>query len=178
LPAHEVTVLPPATQSLEARAAVGPGYPQGVIDLKALRDDPDTARASQIARGADPDLVDELLGADERRRSLLSAFEQQRAEQKELSRSIGKAAPEDRQAVLGRAKQLADQVKDAEAQADAAAEELDRLLWAMPNIIVDGVPAGGEEDFVELRQVGTPRDLAAEGIEVQDHLAIAEGLRA
>src|SRR5690606_1654543 len=81
-------------------------------------------------------------------------------------------------AVLGRAKQLAEQVKDAEAQADAAAEELDRLLWAMPNIIVDGVPAGGEEDVVELRQVGTPRDLAAEGIEVQDHLAIAEGLRA
>jgi len=149
-----------------------------VIDLKALRDDPDTARASQVARGADPALVDQLLAADERRRSLLSAFEQQRAEQKELSRSIGKAAPSEREAVLGRAKQLAEQVKDAEAQADAAAEELDRLLWAMPNIIVDGVPAGGEEDFVELRQVGTPRDLAAEGIEVQDHLAIAEGLRA
>ncbi len=149
-----------------------------MIDLKALRDDPDTARASQVARGADPALVDQLLAADERRRSLLSAFEQQRAEQKELSRSIGKAAPSEREAVLGRAKQLAEQVKDAEAQADAAAEELDRLLWAMPNIIVDGVPAGGEEDFVELRQVGTPRDLAAEGIEVQDHLAIAEGLRA
>src|SRR5690606_33717455 len=157
-PRHEVTVLPAPTSRRQAGCAVGRGYPRGVIDLKALRDDPDTARASQVARGADPALVDQLLAADERRRSLLSAFEQQRAEQKELSRSIGKAAPSEREAVLGRAKQLAEQVKDAEAQADAAAEELDRLLWAMPNIIVDGVPAGGEEDFVELRQVGTPRD--------------------
>lgn len=156
----------------------GPGYARRVIDLKALRDDPDTARASQVARGADPALVDQLLGADERRRSLLSSFEQQRAEQKELSRSIGKAAPEEREAVLGRAKQLSEQVKDAEAQADEAAAELDRLLWAMPNIIIDGVPAGGEEDFVELKRVGTPRDFAAEGIEVQDHLAIGERLRA
>jgi seryl-tRNA synthetase len=149
-----------------------------VIDLKALRDDPGTARASQVARGADPDLVDQLLATDERRRSLLSSFERQRAEQKELSRSIGKAAPEDRQAVLGQAKQLAAQVKDAEAQSDEAAAELDRLLWAMPNVIVDGVPAGGEDDFVELRTVGTPRDLAAEGVETKDHLAIGEALRA
>src|SRR5690606_6981732 len=177
-PRHEVTVLPAPTSRRQAGCAVGRGYPRGVIDLKALRDDPDTARASQVARGADPALVDQLLAADERRRSLLSAFEQQRAEQKELSRSIGKAAPSEREAVLGRAKQLAEQVKGGGAQGDGAAEELDRLLWAMPNIIVDGVPAGGEEDFVELRQVGTPRDLAAEGIEVQDHLAIAEGLRA
>ena len=149
-----------------------------MIDLKALRDDPDTARASQTARGADPGLVDELLGADERRRSLLSSFEQQRAEQKELSRSIGKAAPEERQAVLGRAKEMAAQVKDAEAQADEAAVELDRLLWAMPNIVIDGVPPGGEDDFVVLREEGTRRDFAAEGVEVKDHLELGEGLRA
>ncbi len=160
------------------RAGVPNRYPLRVIDLKALRDDPETARASQVARGADPGLVDQLLATDERRRSLLSSFEQQRAEQKELSRSIGKAAPEERAAVLGRAKELAAQVKEAETQADEAAEDLDRLLWAMPNTIIDGVPSGGEDDFVELRRVGTPRDFAAEGIEVADHLAIGERLKA
>jgi len=149
-----------------------------VIDLKALRDDPETARASQVARGADPALVDQLLAADERRRALLSSFEQQRAEQKELSRSIGRAAPEERQAVLGRAKALAEQVKDAEAQADDAARELDALLWQMANIVADGVPPGGEDDFVVLREVGTPRDFEAEGLAVRDHLELGEGLRA
>jgi len=149
-----------------------------VIDLKTLRDDPDTARASQTARGADPGLVDQLLAADERRRSLLSSFETQRAEQKELSRSIGKAAPDERAAVLGRAKQMAAQVKDAEAQADEAAAELDRLLWAMPNIVIDGVPAGGEDDYVVLREVGARRDFEAEGVRIKDHLEIGEGLRA
>ena len=149
-----------------------------MIDLKALRDDPETARASQVARGADPALVDQLLAADERRRALLSSFEQQRAEQKELSRSIGRAAPEERQAVLGRAKALAEQVKDAEAQADDAARELDALLWQMANIVADGVPPGGEDDFVVLREVGTPRDFEAEGLAVRDHLELGEGLRA
>ncbi|GAB2602816.1 serine--tRNA ligase [Pseudactinotalea suaedae] len=149
-----------------------------MIDLKALRDDPDTARASQVARGADPALVDELLAADERRRALLSSFEQQRAEQKELSRSIGKAAPEERQAVLGRARALAEQVKDAEAQADEAARELDTLLWQMANVVADGVPPGGEDDFVVLREVGAPRDFEAEGVAVRDHLELGEGLRA
>jgi len=149
-----------------------------VIDLKALRDDPDTARASQTARGAAPGLVDELLAADERRRSLLSSFEGQRAEQKELSRSIGKASPEERQGVLGRAKEMAAQVKDAEAQADEAADELDRLLWAMPNVVADGVPPGGEDDFVVLREEGSRRDFDTEGITVKDHLELGEGLRA
>ncbi|MBD4642862.1 serine--tRNA ligase, partial [Xanthomonas citri pv. citri] len=44
--------------------------------------------------------------------------------------------------------------------------------------IVDGVPAGGEDDFVVLKEVGTPRDFAAEGFEPRDHLELGELLGA
>ena len=53
-----------------------------MIDLRLLRDNPDVVRASQVARGDDPALVDQALDADSRRRSALTDFEQMRAEQK------------------------------------------------------------------------------------------------
>src|SRR5699024_11544345 len=150
----------------------------GVIDLKNLREDPDVARASQRARGADPVLVDRVLDADEQRRALLTAFENQRAEQKQVSKSVGKASPEERPAVLAHAKALAEQVKAAEAEANEAQAELDRLLTQLPNLVLDGVPAGGEDDYVVLRTVGAPRDFTAEGFTPADHLDLGQRLGA
>ncbi|WP_089775946.1 serine--tRNA ligase [Ruania alba] len=149
-----------------------------MIDLKSLREDPDVARASQRSRGEDPELVDRVLAADERRRGMLTGFEQLRAQQKEVSRSVGKASPEERPAILTRAKALAEEVKAAEAEANAAQAELDELLTQLPNLVADGVPAGGEDDYVVLKEVGSPRDFTAEGFEPQDHLALGEGLGA
>lgn len=76
------------------------------------------------------------------------------------------------------AKELTDKVKAASALADDAEAELNSLLFTFPNLIIDGVPAGGEDDYVVLKHVGEPRDFGAEGIEVRDHLDIGEGLRA
>ena len=62
-----------------------------MIDIKLLRDDPDRVRASQLARGEDPGIVDAILAADERRRSSLGEFESLRAEQKAVSKDVGAA---------------------------------------------------------------------------------------
>ena len=147
-----------------------------MIDLRALRENPEPYRASQRARGADVALVDRVIEADEARRSLLQGFESLRAEQKAVSRSVGKASPQERPAVLARAKELAARVKEAEAAADAAATALDDLAHQLANLI-EGAPAGGEEDYVVLRhEGGRPRDFAAEGFAPADHLALGEGL--
>lgn len=147
--------------------------------MRALRENPEPARASQRARGADETLVDQIIEADARRRSALQEFEQLRATQKDVSKSVGKASPEERPAVLAKAKELAEQVKAAEARSNEAGAEADRLARLLPNLILDGVPTGGEEDFVVLRhEGGDPRDFAAEGFEPQDHLALGEGLGA
>ena len=147
-----------------------------MIDLRALRENPEPYRASQRARGADVALVDRVIEADEARRSLLQGFESLRAEQKAVSRSVGKASPQERPAVLARAKELAARVKEAEAVADAAATALDDLARQLANLI-EGAPAGGEEDYVVLRhEGGRPRDFDAEGFAPADHLALGEGL--
>ncbi|WP_126382621.1 serine--tRNA ligase [Actinomyces howellii] len=147
-----------------------------MIDLRALRDDPEPFRASQRARGADVSLVDRLIAADEARRSSLGAFEALRAEQKTVSRSVGAASPEERPAVLARAKELAERVRAAEGASAQAATELDELMMQFANLI-EGAPSGGEEDYVVLRHEGPePRDFTAEGFEPADHLALGEAL--
>ena len=120
-----------------------------MIDLRVLRENPEPYRASQRARGADVALVDRIIEADEARRTLLQNFESLRAEQKTVSKSVGKASPQERPAILARAKELAAGVKEAQAQADAAAAALDELAHQFQNLI-EGAPAGGEDDVVLL----------------------------
>ena len=148
-----------------------------MIDLRLLRDNPDLVRESQKARGDDPALVDQVLDADARRRSALLDFENLRAEQKSMGKQVAQAQGEEKQALLARTKQLAADVKARQADATAAAEELDELLYRISNV-VEGAPVGGEEDYVVVKHVGTPRDFAAEGFEPADHLALGEGLKA
>ncbi|UJP40772.1 serine--tRNA ligase [Cellulomonas palmilytica] len=152
-----------------------------MIDLKLLRDDPETVRASQRVRGDDPGLVDEVLDADARRRSALTEFETLRAEQKAHGKKVAQAQGDEKQALLAHAKKVADRVKELQAEADAAQARADELARRIGNVVEDGVPAGGEDDYVVLEHVGTPRDFAAEygaDFAVKDHLELGEGLRA
>ena len=155
------------------RTAAG-RYLGGVIDLRLLREDPDIVRASQRARGADESLVDALLAAEERRRSSLAGFERARAEQNALGKQVAKASGEQKAALLATTRHLAEQVKALKADAEAAAAELDALTLRLDNVIEDGAPSGGEDDYVVLREVGTPRDFAAEGFAARDHLELGE----
>ncbi len=149
-----------------------------MIDPKLLRTDPDLLRRAQAARGESVELVDELISADEARRAAISSFETQRAEQKELGKQVARAQGEEKAAVLARTKELAAAVKDAEAAANEAGTRFDALLKQLPNPVFENVPRGGEDDFVVIETVGAPRDFAAEGITVRDHLELGEMLGA
>jgi seryl-tRNA synthetase len=149
-----------------------------VIDVKLLRTDPDRVKASQRARGESETIVDEALAADATRRSSIAAYEELRAEQKELGKLIPKASPDERTELLARTKDLADQVKKAEAAEKDAAATFDQLLKAVPNVIIDGVPVGGEDDYVVLEERGTIRNFAAEGFSPRDHLELGQLLGA
>ncbi|EYR63168.1 seryl-tRNA synthetase [Actinotalea ferrariae CF5-4] len=152
-----------------------------MIDLRLLRENPDAVRASQRLRGDDPALVDQVLELEARRRSGLTRFEELRAEQKGLGKQVAQAQGDEKQALLARGKELAEAVKAAQADADAAGAQLDEVAMRIANVVVDGVPGGGEDDYEVLRHVGTPRDLAAEygpDFAVRDHLELGERLAA
>jgi seryl-tRNA synthetase len=146
-----------------------------VIDLKTLREDPDVVRASQRARGEDDKPVDALLAADEWRRAAVSRADSLRAEQKQLGKQVGRASGEEREALLGRAKHLAVEVKAAEAEQAEAEQALLEAHKRIPNVVEEGTPPGGEEDYVVLRHVGEPRSF---DFTPRDHLDLGESLGA
>ncbi|WP_413800307.1 serine--tRNA ligase [Streptomyces iranensis] len=149
-----------------------------MIDLRLLREDPDRVRASQRARGEDVGIVDALLTADERRRSSSVRFDELRAEQKALGKLIPKASGDEKAELLKKAGELSAAVKAADAEQDVAAEETQRLLLRLGNLVHSEVPVGGEDDFAVLETVGTPRDFEAEGFAPKDHLELGELLGA
>lgn len=143
-----------------------------VIDLKLVRENPDAVRRSQLSRGEDPSLVDVLLAADTARRAAIAAADTLRAEQKAASKKVGSAAPDQRPALLEEAKHLAAQVKQAEARQAEAESAFATAHTAIPNVIIDGVPAGGEDDYVVLEVVGEPPVID----QPRDHVEIGEAL--
>ncbi|GAA5189433.1 serine--tRNA ligase [Rugosimonospora acidiphila] len=144
-----------------------------MIDLRLLREDPDLVRASQRARGASESVVDALLEADEARRAAVGAFETLRAEQNQLGKRIPKATADERAGLLARTKELSAEVKAAQSRVDEAEAGLRAAQLAVPNLI-ENAPPGGEDDYVVLREVGTPPAID----KPRDHLELGEALGA
>ena len=143
-----------------------------MIDLKLLRENPDAVRQSQRARGEDPTLVDTLLSADTVRRTAISTADSLRAEQKAASKQVGAASADERPGKLARAKELAEQVKTAETEQADAEATFTAAHMAISNVIIDGVPAGGEDDYTVLDVIGEPAAID----DPKDHLQLGEAL--
>jgi seryl-tRNA synthetase len=144
-----------------------------VIDPQILRENPDLLRASLRTRGANEGLVDTALAADQARRDAITGFEALRAEQNAIGKDVAKASGTEKDALLASVKKLSDAVKDASATVTQAEEAAALALGALPNLVIDGVPAGGEENFVTLKEVGVK---ASFEFEAKDHLDLGEAL--
>ena len=149
-----------------------------MIDIKFLRENPDAVRASQKGRGEDVAVVDKVLASDEAKRAAITEFEQLRAEQNILSKSVGAAKGDEKTALLANAKELADKVKAADAKRAEIEAQADALAMVISNILDPEAPIGGEEDFVVIEHVGTPRDFAGAGFEPKDHVELGKLLGA
>ena len=146
-----------------------------MIDIKILRDNADLVRESQRARGANIELVDHAIAADQKRRNAIVEFERVRAEQNLLSKSIGSAKGDEKSALLAKAKDLAAAVKEADALRSEAEAEAEKILGELANIADTRAPIGGEEDFVVLEEVGTPTTFS---FEPRDHVELGKILGA
>ena len=149
-----------------------------MIDPRTLRDEPDLLRQAQRRRGLPDGVIDDAIAADERRRSTIAAFESLRAEQKQLGARIPKASGDEKAELLARTKELSAAVKEAEAAQGEAEAAFRAVVSTIPNPAAPEAPEGGEDDYVVLEEVGTPRDFAAEGFEPRDHVELGEMLGA
>ena len=147
-----------------------------MLDIQFIREHPDVVKESQRKRGESVELVDEVLKADDQRRSALQAYETSRAEQKSLGRQVASASGDSKAELIAGTKKLAEQVGRNKTAADEATAEYTNLLWRFSNLVEPEAPEGGEDDYVVVKQVGTPRDFKSEGFDPKNHLDLGVGV--
>jgi seryl-tRNA synthetase len=128
-----------------------------MIDIRALRDDPDTVKAALARRGVDAAEVDAVMAADAERLAAQRRAEDLRAEVKELSRQFGQAKRDGDEAraeeLRAQSLRVGEDERAAGTAADAAEERVRTGLLYLPNIPADDAPDGeGEDDNVEVRR--------------------------
>jgi len=146
-----------------------------VIDPVFLRENPELVKRSQEARGVSPATVDEAVTADRDRRAAITAYEELRAAQNAHGKRVAQAPKDEKAVLVAEAKELSERVKAAQHAVTAAEEVSVAALAQIENIVIDGVPAGGEENFVTLRTHGRQPVF---DFEPRDHLELGELLDA
>jgi seryl-tRNA synthetase len=142
-----------------------------MLDIKQIREDPETFRTG-LGRRNLGQAVDDLLAADERRRELTQRVEELRAEQNRASKAIGRAEGDARQALIAEVAKVSSELKELEPQLAEADAALGELLAKTPNLPHESSPDGfTDEDAAEIRRVGEPPTF---GFEPRDHAAIGE----
>ena len=142
-----------------------------MLDIRAIREDPERFRAG-LGRRNMADAVDELLAADERRRSLTVRVEELRAEQNRASKQIGKAHGDEKQNLIAAVAEVSKEIQNLEPQLADAETELNALLARVPNVPHESAPDGfTDEDAVEVRRHGQPTTF---DFEPKDHAALGE----
>jgi len=140
-----------------------------MLDPKLIRSNPDDVAQALQKRGFSLD-VKLLQSLEEERKAIQIKTEQLQSERNSRSRNIGKAkaAGEDIAPLLQAVDQLKQDLSDAEQQLHQVQQKIEDYLSGVPNIPADEVPPGlTEDDNVELRRWGTPREF---DFELKDHV--------
>ena len=146
-----------------------------MLDVKMVRSNPDVVRDALARRGESAAPLDEFLAREESRRKLLTDVESMRAERKRVSDDIAavKRSGGDAGQAIAAMRTLGETIKEREVELADVEERLKTMLLEIPNLVLDDVPAGGEEDSVVLRLVGEP---PAFDFEPKDHLDLGLAL--
>ncbi len=130
-----------------------------MLDIRLIREQPDFVKEGLRKVGADPGLVDQVLGFDARRRSLETDASSLRAQRNAGSKEIGRLKDEaEREARKAEMRAIGDRIAEIEVDLKAAEAEQQSLLLNIPNLPLPEVPYGADErENVGVRTVGEPR---------------------
>jgi len=127
-----------------------------MIDIKLVREEPQSVKQGLLSRNLDPAVVDELLAIDELRREKLTNVETLKAERNTVSREIGKIKDKDeRETKIAAMKVVSDSISALDEEVRLIEEKQQELIMGIPNIPLPQVPVGKDEsDNIVLRVEG------------------------
>lgn len=149
-----------------------------MLDIKLIRENPEKVKEGVVAKNGKPEIVDQVLLADRKRRELLEEVECLRADRNKLVELASPNLPinlkKGGETVREKAQVVKERLKLAEDQLKKAEEELKPLLRQLPNLPLPGVPVGkSETENVEVRKWGTPGRFS---FTPKDHLELGKSL--
>uniref|UniRef100_A0A7C3SPX5 Serine--tRNA ligase n=1 Tax=Dictyoglomus turgidum TaxID=513050 RepID=A0A7C3SPX5_9BACT len=139
-----------------------------MIDIKALRENPDLMKENIILRNLDPEKynVDYILELDSKRRELQKELDNLRSLRNKISQEIGKKVGQEKENLIKEAKEIKEKIEKIEEEFKNIEKELYQRLWQLPNFLSPKAPRGKDEnDNIEIKRWGeikkfnfTPKD--------------------
>lgn len=117
-----------------------------MLDLKAIRQNPEDFKTRLARKGVPPNVINDLLSADEAKRELQAKTESLKAQQNEASKSIAQLDGAEKEKALADMKQISDQRKGLEADLEKASAVVDELMLSLPNPPRPEVPDGKDDE--------------------------------
>src|ERR1700694_3070801 len=142
-----------------------------------VREHIDALRAGMRRRGAldaRAPTIERAIALDKTRRDTIQAVEERKAARNAVSQQVGqrKRAGESADDLQQQSRALGDEMARLDRELAETEGQLSAILFELPNITLDDVPAGGEENNAVVRSWGSPR----EGARVKPHWEIGSAL--
>jgi len=131
-----------------------------MLDIKLLRSNFKDVKAKLQLRGGDVSYIEKFEDLDLKRRELLVETESLKSRRNEVSQEISvlKREKKDAEALIVEMREVGDKIKVLDDEVRELEEQLDAILFTVPNLVCDLVPEGlTEEDNVEIRRIGEVR---------------------
>ena len=144
-----------------------------MLDPQLLRTDPESVAVRLAARGFDLD-ADAWREMDAKRKQLQVRTQELQNQKNQSAKSIGvaKQRGEDIKPLLDEVKNLGEELGKTEAAFGVIRDEQQALLMGIPNLQLDGVPEGkDEDDNVEVLKWGEPTSF---DFEPRDHVELGD----
>ncbi len=144
-----------------------------MLDAKFVRENGDAVAAAMAHRNAPWD-ASRFAQLDETRRVAITREEALQAERNAASKQIGQMMAagqrEEAEVAKERVREVNEELETIGRERDEADSALRDLLLSVPNLPDASVPVGADEDEnVEVRRWGTPRDFGADGFDPKAH---------
>ena len=136
-----------------------------MLDIRYIRENADRVQESAKNKGYNDVSIARLLDTDEQRRQLQQQVDELRTQRNEIASQMkgGKPAPE----LVEKGRSLKGKLAELESELHDVDDDFQAQMDAVPNITLEDVPLGGEEDSVEVKAWGDKRQSA------EDHLEFA-----
>ena len=145
-----------------------------MLDIKKIRENPSFFKERLKVKHIKPEVIDELLLLDEKRRKAISIRDELKQKQNEASKKIPTLSGTEKEAILEEMKKVSSSLKKAEEEMRQSQEDYNKIMHILPNPPHESVPEGvDDEDNVEIEMVGKIPEF---DFKPREHWEIAEDL--